>query len=162
MTERADKRPNPAMAAWQALTGRWAGANRLWLSREDPEEKSPAQAGVEVSEDGRQLEIDYSWTHRERRQSSVMTVLIRGDGRAEMRWSDTFHTTGQPMKLKGRSDPNGVLSVRGVYAETKKEAWGWRILLDPTGARSFKVAMYNVDPQAKEELAVEIVFRRPA
>jgi len=55
---------------------------------------------------------------------------------------------------------NGVISVRGTYEATKKEEWTWRILLDPTGARSFKIAMYNVSPDAKEELAVEIVFRR--
>jgi hypothetical protein len=65
------------------------------------------------------------------------------------------------MKLRGRTTANGHVSVRGSYAVERDEDWGWRIDLDPTGARSFKVAMYNVSPKGKEELAVEAIFRRP-
>lgn len=162
MSEKTGRAPHPSMTVWQPLTGRWVGTNRLWLSREDPEENSPAHAGVTISEDGRQLEIDYSWTHQERRQTAVLTALLRGDGKAEVRWSDTFHTSVQRMNLKGTCVPSGIVSVKTFYEVSKKEVWSWRILLDPTGARSFKVAMYNVDPKGKEELAVEIVFRRPA
>lgn len=160
MSQQPEKKAHPAAAIWRPLAGRWAGTNRLWLTRDEPERKSEAGAGVALSEDGRQLEIDYDWIHRERRQTAVMTTLLRADGRAETRWSDTFHTSGVPMKLKGKLENNGVVSVRGTYPVSKKEEWGWRILLDPTGARSFKLAMYNVTPEGKEELAVEVVFRR--
>lgn len=158
--ENLEDKPNHSIAVWKALEGRWGGQKRLWLSRDEPEEKSEARAGIQISEDNRQVELDYSWLYDDRRQSAVLTALLRGNGKAECRWSDTFHTSGQPMKLKGKVDEKGFVSVRGAYAVERGAEWGWRIDLDPASAKLMRIVMYNVSPEGKEELAVEAIFRR--
>lgn len=154
--ESAGRPPNVPLQIWKERSGRWTGNKRLWLEPGQPEAVSTATAKVGISEDERHVEIDYTWLFRDRRQTAVITALLRGNGKAEVKWSDTFHTSGAAMPFRGRVAANGVISVRGAY----EDEWSWRIDLDPTGARSFRLAMYNVNPEKKEELAVEIIFRR--
>lgn len=151
-----DKPLHLPLQVWKEREGVWKGKKRLWLSPGEPELNSDSRAHVAISDDQRHLEIDYDWVFKERRQTAVITALLKGNGKAEMKWSDTFHTSGAGMPLRGRVAPDGLISVRGTY----DEEWGWRIDVDPRGARSFRLAMYNVTPEKKEELAVEIVFRR--
>ena len=77
--DKPERTPHPSIAVWRALEGRWTGTKRLWLSRDEPEVNSPATAGIQVSEDGRQVEIDYEWEHRHKRQTAVLTALTMED-----------------------------------------------------------------------------------
>jgi len=46
---------------------------------------------------------------------------------------------------------------RGSYAAPPGPDWGWRTVIEIPDDDSFRMVMYNVSPEGKEELAVNAV-----
>jgi hypothetical protein len=49
---------------------------------------------------------------------------------------------------------------RGTFAAPLGPDWGWRIEITPENGQSIRIAHCNIDPDAKEEPAVEGVYSR--
>jgi hypothetical protein len=151
---------NP-LDALSACASSWRGTNTLqdphtWVAAESPSTAavSPAPGGVR---------LDYTWSYQGKpQQGSILFGIDTAAGAVTARWTDTWHTGGQPMACSGPHPGGATLSVRGTYAAPPGPDWGWRIDATP-GGETLHVVMHNVWPQeqgGKAELAVEAAYAR--
>jgi hypothetical protein len=145
--------------ALRAAAGNWRGTSTLQDPHAGVAEESPSTATVIPTPDGAQL--GYTWSYRGKPQEG--SILLGSEGAAvTARWTDTWHTGGQPMACSGPTPGGTTLSVRGSYAAPPGPDWGWRIDVILHGER-LQIVMHNVWPEeqgTKEELAVEAVYAR--
>jgi hypothetical protein len=59
------------------------------------------------------------------------------------------------MKCEGTQTENGGVDIKGHYSVEGHPEWGWRTEIVP-GDGSFRYLMYNVSPEGKEDIAVEM------
>ena len=85
-----------------------------------------------------------------------MLVGCQDDGKViSAHWIDTFHMGRKVMACMGGLREDGTLDVRGSYTAPPGKDWGWRITVTANPGRELRIVMHNIDPQGKEELAVE-------
>jgi hypothetical protein len=145
--------------------GDWQGHNSLWLSPQDPVRESAATARIGTVAGGRFLQVNYIWTEQGKPQDGLLMVGVGvGDNAVKAVWVDSWHMGNVMMDCPGTVSQEGRLDVLGAYAAPPGPDWGWRIVLELTEkdqpVDSFKMLMYNIPPEGKEELAVETIFTR--
>lgn len=141
------------------LTGHWLGANRLWLSPDDPAYTSGASAVVTWLAQGRFLSMRYTWTHRGEAQDGLLLVGVAGaDGAVDAVWIDSWHMQAAMMHCTGRMDGNGGITLEGAYAAPPGPDWGWRIELAYRPDDSLQMRMYNIPPGGDAAPAVEALY----
>lgn len=149
------------------LPGEWTGENHLWLSPEEPARISECSASVSKTSRNQALCIQYAWYAHSGLQEGLLLLGFGGPVHEngltlgiEAVWIDSFHTNSRFMICKGSLQQDGAVSIQGSYAAPPGPDWGWRIFVDPGSAGVFRVAMYNISPEGKEDLAVKMELSR--
>jgi hypothetical protein len=146
---------------WTKLIGTWSGANRLWLSPDDPVRECETAAAVAFAARDKFLSISYTWAFEGEPQEGLFLVGFENDGRdATGVWIDSWHMGDKSMVCRGTCDAQGVVSVTGSYSAPTGPDWGWRTVFEAKDGESFRMVMYNVPPGEAEQLAVEAVYAR--
>lgn len=147
--------------ALSACAGSWRGTSTLQDPHNGIAAESPSTATVNSVPGG--VRLDYTWSYQGKSQQGSIRFGTDGEaGAVTARWTDTWHTGGQPMACSGPKPSGTTLSVRGTYAAPPGPDWGWRIDVTPD-KENLRIVMYNVWPQeqgGKEELAVEVTYAR--
>jgi hypothetical protein len=146
----------------ESLVGKWRGTNRLhttWVE-ENPVRETVSMAIVELTARGRFLKIEYDWTFEDAVQEGLILIGDEKDSDLiKAFWIDSWHLSDKFMVSEGRLG-NGAISIKGFYAVPDHPDWGWRTIIEPEKANSFKIIMYNVSPEGEETLAVEMELKR--
>jgi hypothetical protein len=143
-----------------SLGGRWNGTYRLWVEPSQPVRESQSTAMLSPVAGGNFTRLDYSWEYDGRPQDG--SILIGFDEQREVVtavWVDSWHMSDKAMLCEGRRT-GGAVELNGSYAAPPGPDWGWRTVIEPADADSLRVTMFNVSPEGKEELAVEVLYRR--
>lgn len=134
--------------------GTFEGTNRLWLMPGTPAHVSPAKLVVAAQR------VSVIWAHEGTAHEGSLALAgpapsCRGD------FTDTFHaSTG--LVLHGRVD-GAELRLYGTYpAGDGSPDWGWRIVVDWSAPGGFGLRMFNVLPDGREALAVDLPGVRTA
>jgi hypothetical protein len=143
----------------RALPARLAGPYALILDPAQPAHGSRSAATVRTLAGGRFVQIDYRWSLEGKPQSGSM--IVGGNAAdATMHWVDSFHQSTKVMDCRGTIRKGGVVDVRGTYAAPPGPDWGWRTVLAPRRG-GLHLAMYNVWPDGREDLAVDASWVTP-
>ena len=144
-----------------ALVGRWTGTMRLWMSPAEPAQQSDSTATVSLAARGRFLSLEYTWSEEGVPQAGQ--ILIGHEprsGAVTAVWIDSWHMGDKMMICQGSLGPDGAVTLRGAYAAPPGPDWGWQIRLAPTPRGTFEIVMYNVTPEGKAQVAVEVGYSR--
>ena len=145
----------------QPLVGTWKGNNRLhlpWLP--EPILDSEGTAKITPRIGGQFIEIAYTWSYEGEPREGV--ILLTGDNKTDAVsafWSDSWHMAHQVMICEGKENADGSINIKGFYQVPDHPEWGWRTELIPNGD-SLIYNMYNVSPENKESIAVEMELKR--
>lgn len=150
-----------ALASLSGLIGKWQGTNHLWLSPDEPVRKSESAAKIKTSAQEQFSEILYSWAYEGQPQEGRLIVgQATGQKVVQAVWFDTWHMREQFMVCEGSAGDDGSMSVQGAYSAPPGPDWGWQIMIEPTGQDAFRFLMYNITPEGKKMLAVEVAYSR--
>lgn len=143
------------------LSGRLVGTNRLWLDPDAPPRESPASAVLAEVARGTYLSLSYTWEMDGEPQEGLMLVGRQADSdAANSVWIDSFHAADKPLVSTGSVRADGVIEVVGSYEAPPGPDWRWRTTIEDTDGGSIRVVMYNVSPEGREDLAVEMALAR--
>ena len=144
------------------LIGDWTGDNVLRLSWMNPPEfHSPSELTVRRAVRDKFLTFNYNWNHENTVHEGFL--LVGCDAKTEVAgasWVDSWHMSAKPLTLSGNIDEHGTLDLRGAYEVPGHPDWGWRIVIDAPEDDALQIVMYNVSPEAQEDLAVRTVYRK--
>jgi hypothetical protein len=134
--------------------GTFAGLNRLWFFPGDPARVS--DGALEVSAD----RVALRWAYEGKPQHG--TIALSGPpSSCKGVFTDTFHAA-DGLVLHGRRD-GATVTLYGTYpAGEGKPDWGWRVVLDGSVPDAFLVRMFNVKPDDRESIAVDLAGVRVA
>lgn len=142
----------------QTLIGNWTGTSRLWLNPSEPPCECRSTASVSAAARGKFMRVDYTWDYRgDPQQGSLLFGHERERNVVTAVWIDSWHMGAKYMACEGKAT-DGAISVRGSYAAPPGPDWGWRTVIEPRGADSFRLLMYNITPHGQEALAVDAVY----
>jgi hypothetical protein len=145
------------------LVGVWRGVNRLhtiWIP-ENPVRETKTSANIELTARGRFLKVEYDWTFEDARQEGLILVGDEKDtDLIKAFWIDSWHLSDKFMVSEGAQNKSGAISLKGFYTVPDHPDWGWRTVFENLNENSFKITMYNVEPEGEESLAVEMEFER--
>jgi hypothetical protein len=144
----------------RASAGSWRGTSTLQDPHAGVADESPSTATVTPDPDG--VRLGYTWSYRGKPQQGSILFGVDGGAVLTARWTDTWHTGGQPMACSGLMPSGATFSVRGSYAAPPGPDWGWRIDVTP-GGDTLRVVMHNIWPReqgGRADLAVEAVYER--
>ncbi len=144
-----------------ACAGGWRGTNQLYESPAGPSQDSPSALAVAAILSGRFVRVQYTWAYRGRPQEGELVVGHEAQSDVVTAyWVDSWHMGDKGMTCRGALGEDGALSVRGSYAAPPGPDWGWRIDIAPADGGRLRVAMYNIWPEGKEDLAVKAEYSR--
>ena len=142
------------------LAGKWEGNNLVWESLDQEPYESKTSAKVTPVAMGKFLRIDYTWSlENEPQEGSLLVGQEESNQAVSAIWVDSWHNGDKMMACQGGVETNGSVNLLGSYAVQSGPDWGWRIVVEPGGIDSFRIFMYNINPQGVEELAVEADYR---
>lgn len=109
---------------------------------------------------GKFVRLDYTWAYQGAPQEGSLLVGFNPkSGEVTAHWIDGWHNGTRVMPCTGTSADGSSISVAGSYPAPPGPDWGWKTVIEP-GENSLAVTMYNVWPEGKEELAVEMKYSR--
>src|SRR5262249_26986238 len=141
--------------------GQWTGTNRLWLTPGEPVRESSTEMTVALVAQGKFATFQYTWADDGKPQDGLL--LLEHDpqsGEASATWVDSWHMQDNAMFFQGKANEQGVLSLKGSYAAPPGRDWGWQINIVPNPDGTFKIAMLNISPDGRANLAVEATYTR--
>lgn len=145
------------------LEGSWYGKNTLHLGDWEPDNpilESNATAEVRRRSGDQFLEISYTWSYKgEPKEGVILLGINKKTGTVNGVWTDSWHLAHQLMLCEGRTTDSGSVDVKGSYKVDGHPDWGWRTEIIP-GNGSMRCLMFNVSPEDKEELAVDMELSR--
>lgn len=147
-------------AAFVPLLGEWTGVNRLWFEPGTPVRESTSAAVIEPVAQGRGLTVRYTWAYEGAPQDGMLLIMADGEGDgagATAVLVDSWHVGNAYMACTGTAGAEGV-SVMGSYPAPEGPDWGWRTTLEAVSPSSWRLRMYNIEPDADETLAVEGLY----
>ena len=143
------------------LTGKWQGTKHLWLAPGEPVRKSESTAEINSTAQEQFTEICYTWSDESKPQEGRLIVGQESEKKVvKAVWFDTWHMREQFMVCEGSVDGQSAVSVQGTYAAPPGPDWGWQITIEPKNKNQFGLLMYNITPEGKKMLAVEIAYSR--
>ena len=144
------------------LIGIWTGDNILRLSWMNPPEfHSPSELKIERTVRDKFLTFNYNWNHENTPHEGLLLVGYDAKKQvANASWVDSWHSSVEPLALSGTIDENGTIDLRGTYQVPNHPDWGWRIVIDTPEKDALQIVMYNVPPEAAEDLAVRANYKK--
>lgn len=143
-----------------ASAGQWAGKNRLMDPHTNSVDESPGTAIVTPGLGDRSVRIDYTWAyHGSPQEGSLLIGYDASRGLITSQWIDSWHMGDKAMACEGPVVAGEPISVRGSYAAPAGPDLGWRIIVAIKDQR-LQVAMHNINPDGREDLAVEAEYSR--
>ncbi|MGA8346592.1 MAG: DUF1579 family protein [Isosphaeraceae bacterium] len=143
-----------------ASAGQWAGKNRLMDPHTNSVDESPGTAIVTPGLGDRSVRIDYTWAyHGSPQEGSLLIGYDASRGLITSQWIDSWHMGDKAMACEGPVVAGEPISVRGSYAAPAGPDLGWRIIVAIKDQR-LQVAMHNITPDGREDLAVEAEYSR--
>jgi hypothetical protein len=143
-----------------ASAGRWAGKNRLMDPHTNSVDESPGTAIVTPGLGDQSVRIDYTWAyHGSPQEGSLLIGYDASRGLITSQWIDSWHMGDKAMACEGPVVAGEPISVRGSYAAPAGPDLGWRIIVAIKDQR-LQVAMHNITPDGREDLAVEAEYSR--
>ncbi len=150
------------MTAVEALaisSGSWRGTSVLQDPMNNIADRSESSATVTPAAAGKFIRIDYTWSYKgESQEGSYLIGVNPKSGEVTAHWIDSWHNGTRAMPCLGTL-AEGKISVLGSYPAPPGPDWGWKTEIVP-GRDALSIVMYNVWPEGKEELAVEMSFER--
>ena len=144
----------------RALIGEWRGTKQLYLEPPPtPPLSSPSKLSVKPVAGGSFLQFDYDWIYEGEAQAGLLLFGCDEENVASAAWIDSFHMSSKIMSCTGGAD-DGSAELRGSYAAPPGPDWGWRITLRSVSPNELTIVMHNISPEAQEDLAVQIDYRR--
>jgi len=144
-----------------ACAGAWRGRNTLHDPSAGKPEESPSDLTVTPVLGGTFIRLDYTWAyHGQPQEGSLLMGFDAKDGLVSWHWIDTWHMGRKVMACHGSTPVGAKLSVQGSYAAPPGPDWGWRFEITPENGKTIRIAHFNIDPDGKEEPAVEGVYSR--
>lgn len=151
--------------------GEWTGANRLWMSPDDPPRESATTVSIAPAAGKGFVAMRYTWSFDGTDHDGLLIARNGAEpGGNDIAWVDSFHTGGQIMTFAGRADADGHVSTLGSYPAPPGPDWGWSIVLqagegggeggDAERAEALRIVMHNIPPGEDPQLAVEIECTR--
>ncbi len=141
-----------------ACTGQWKGNYQLWLMPETDANQSPSAATVLPVVKGKFARLDYTWMWEgELQEGSLLIGYETQTGSVTAVWIDAWHNGNKFMICHGKMR-DGAIDVLGSYPAPSGPDWGWRTVIKPGGPDSLRLTMYNVTPEGKEALAVDVRY----
>ncbi len=151
-----------------ACAGTWRGTNTLHDPHTQRPEESASTATVTPVLGGRFVRLDYTWGYQGKPQDG--SLLVGYDEEADAitgHWIDSWHMGRKAFACLGPRPADGVLSLRGSWAPE----WGWRIDVTPEatpagaaagsgGSPGLRVVMLNINPDKREDPAVDALYTR--
>lgn len=132
--------------------GRFTGTNRLWFVPGTPAHISDGELTVEANT------VSVRWAHEGDAKEGTIVLSgpapsCRGD------FTDTFHAKSGQV-LNGHVQGSSV-RLYGTYpAGDGSPDWGWRIVMDWADPDQFSLRMFNLLPDGREALAVDLLGAR--
>lgn len=150
-------------AGLAALAGQWTGTNRLWFMPTDPAFESASTMTIALIAGGKSATLRYTWAH-EGQPNDGLLLFSQDPGSKELvgTWVDSFHTGDKPMQFAGAGADASTLTIKAAYPAPPGPDWGWHITITPNADGTFRFAMYNLEPGAAPQLAVEAIYTRAA
>jgi len=143
-----------------ASAGQWAGKNRLMDPHTNSVDESPGTAIVTPGLGDRSVRIDYTWAyHGSPQEGSLLIGYDASRGLITSQWIDSWHMGDKAMACEGPVVAGEPISVRGSYAAPAGPDLGWHIIVAIKDQR-LQVAMHNITPDGREDLAVEAEYSR--
>ena len=143
-----------------ASAGQWAGKNRLMDPHTNSVDESPGTAIVTPGLGDRSVRIDYTWAyHGSPQEGSLLIGYDASRGLITSQWIDSWHMGDKAIACEGPVVAGEPISVRGSYAAPAGPDLGWRIIVAIKDQR-LQVAMHNITPDGREDLAVEAEYSR--
>ncbi len=128
--------------------GRFEGSNRLWFMPGTPAHVSAGALVISANE------VCVSWAHEGVAKEGV--IALRGPAQScRGDYTDTFHAVSA-LVLHGHVQGQSVALYTTYPAGDGSPDWGWRIVLDWCDPEGFSVRMFNVLPDGREALAVDL------
>ncbi len=144
-----------------SCAGAWRGRNTLHDPNSARPDESPSELTVTPVLGGKFVRLDYTWAQQgEPQEGSLLLGFDPKAGQVSGHWIDTWHMGRKVMACLGPTPIGGTISVKGSYAAPPGPDWGWRIEITPEDGKTIRIAHFNVDPDDKEEPAVEAVYSR--
>lgn len=127
-----------------------------------PEEyHSPSNLTVALAVKEKFLTFEYTWSHEDTPHEGLL--LVGHDAAKKVVnavWVDSWHSSAKPLVLSGTADEHGTIDLRGTYEVPNHSDWGWRIVINTPEKDALQIVMYNVSPEATEDLAVRADYKR--
>lgn len=141
------------------LAGDWTATNRLWLPPAEEPYESLTTATITPIVGKKFVQLAYTWAFEGDAQEGVLLIGHEpADSAVTVVWADSWHMGNKFMLCQGQIE-NSRAVVRGSYAAESGPDWGWRIELE-ADAETFRMRMYNVQPDGGEMLGVEATYSR--
>jgi hypothetical protein len=141
--------------------GHWTGTKKLWLAPEKSVCECDITADVTDTAMGRSAVIGYTWSlEGERQEGHLLLTTDYGKGCVQAAWVDSFHKSTGIMILKGEFTAPDTIDLMGHYSAAPGPDWGWRMIIRAPGDRNLELINYNVTPDGRELLAIEVKLTR--
>lgn len=152
---------NEAQSLFTRLVGQWVGTSKIWFEPGKLGSSSPIQGSFVRIIDGKFLRHAYSSAVDGEQQVGDETIMFNPvTNQCEISWIDSFHMNYGIMFSVGSLDENGFTVLGSYDVEPNTPPWGWRTVYQMMDDNHLKISSFNVSPDGKEDLAVEIDYTR--
>ncbi|HEX2749279.1 MAG TPA: DUF1579 family protein [Verrucomicrobiales bacterium] len=139
-----------------ACAGAWAGTSTLQDPFSGQALNSASTLTVTPILLGGFLRVSYTWEYQGEPQEGEMILSLPKSGVLHAHWIDTWHMSEYGLICTGTAGDD-ELSLLGHYPAPPGPDWGWQTLIRPSDGK-LELAMFNIQPGEKPELAVEAVY----
>lgn len=143
----------------EKLAGKWSGVARTWIDPAKPPVEAKFSGVAKLLLGARFLRFEYTTSlDRTPIAGELILAFERDEGRWAAAWIDSFHT-GSAILVSHGIPKSAKISVFGeYYVKGVPQRWGWRTEIEDEGG--LHIRMFNVSPERKEELGVEIELKK--